>query len=84
MTSLCLLEEICKALFSSSQQKHGSAGVNLPNTLIFDYPTISAIADFTSSQMGPGPAPAGILNDQLFRCVSKKNQNMGFSQHLPR
>ena len=38
------------------------AGVNLPNTLIFDYPTISAIADFTTSQMGPGAAPAGEPN----------------------
>ncbi|CAK9056190.1 Phenolphthiocerol/phthiocerol polyketide synthase subunit C ((Phenol)carboxyphthiodiolenone synthase subunit C) (Beta-ketoacyl-acyl-carrier-protein synthase I) (Phthiocerol synthesis polyketide synthase type I PpsC) [Durusdinium trenchii] len=33
-------------------------GVNLPNTLIFDYPTISSIADFTASQMGPAPAAA--------------------------
>ena len=35
-----------------------SEGVNLPNTLIFDYPTISSIADFTASQMGPAPGPA--------------------------
>ena len=34
-------------------------GVNLPNTLIFDYPTIASIADFTASQMGPAPAAVG-------------------------
>eukprot|EP00443_Scrippsiella_acuminata_P059198 CAMPEP_0115481012 /NCGR_PEP_ID=MMETSP0271-20121206/57569_1 /TAXON_ID=71861 /ORGANISM="Scrippsiella trochoidea, Strain CCMP3099" /LENGTH=274 /DNA_ID=CAMNT_0002908715 /DNA_START=36 /DNA_END=856 /DNA_ORIENTATION=- len=27
--------------------------INLPNTLIFDYPTISSIAQFSVSQMGP-------------------------------
>ncbi|CAJ1350508.1 unnamed protein product, partial [Effrenium voratum] len=31
-------------------------GINLPNTLIFDYPTISSVADFAASQMGPAPA----------------------------
>lgn len=41
-------------------------GVNLPNTLIFDYPTISAIADFTTSQMGPATAaPVPSLQRQL-------------------
>lgn len=55
-----------KHFFSAANNSTTTAGVNLPNTLIFDYPTISAIADFTSSQMGPGPAPAGILNDQFF------------------
>lgn len=39
-------------------------GVNLPNTLIFDYPTISAIADFTTSQMGPTAAPVPSLQRQ--------------------
>eukprot|EP00439_Symbiodinium_sp_Y106_P081712 s190_g20.t2 len=34
-------------------------GVNLPNTLTFDYPTISSIADFSASQMGPAPAGPG-------------------------
>lgn len=64
-------KKYAKHFFSAANNSTTTAGVNLPNTLIFDYPTISAIADFTSSQMGPGPAPAGRLNDQLFRCVSK-------------
>lgn len=39
--------------------------VQLPNTLIFDYPSISAIAKFAASQMGPGTAaPAAVFGAQ--------------------
>ena len=33
--------------------------VKLPNTLIFDYPTIDAVATFILRQVGPALAPAG-------------------------
>ena len=32
--------------------------MKLPNTLIFDYPTIAAISNFASAQVGAGAAPA--------------------------
>eukprot|EP00438_Fugacium_kawagutii_P013944 Skav203410 [mRNA] locus=scaffold1743:228308:235239:- [translate_table: standard] len=44
------------AMGKSAAYVAGACRVNLPNTLIFDYPTISAIADFTTSQMGPATA----------------------------
>ena len=37
-------------------------GVNLPNTLIFDYPTIASISQFAAGQMGPATAgPPGMM-----------------------
>ena len=49
-----------------------SEGVNLPNTLTFDYPTISSIADFSASQMGPAPAGPGFVGSPAFHGVAAR------------
>ncbi|CAE7303207.1 pikAII [Symbiodinium sp. CCMP2456] len=58
-------------------------GIKLPNTLIFDYPTVAAISNYAVAQLGPATAALGPVSGGSFVASGAFASVMGLAASLP-
>ncbi|CAE7256047.1 pikAII [Symbiodinium microadriaticum] len=58
-------------------------GIKLPNTLIFDYPTVAAISNYAVAQLGPTTAALGPVSGGSFVASGAFASVMGLAASLP-